>query len=52
MEESLKKVGGRPLYIAAEDCPLDASRVWTRGWPRRYTEESEVCDAVPLEPIM
>ncbi|BDA43470.1 hypothetical protein COCOBI_04-4820 [Coccomyxa sp. Obi] len=38
LKESRKKIGDLPLYVAAEQYPVDAWRVWSSTYKRSYIE--------------
>ena len=49
LEEAKKKIGSTPLEEAILQYPVATWRVWSSTYPRKYTEDSEVCTAPPAE---
>ena len=49
LEEAKKKIGSTPLEEAILQYPVETWRVWSSTYPRKYTEDSEVCTASPAE---
>ena len=47
--EAKKKVGSTPLEEAILQYPVETWRVWSSTYPRKYSEDSEVCTAPPAE---
>ena len=47
--EAKKKIGSTPLEEAILKYPVETWRVWSSLHPREYTEDSEVCNALPAE---
>ena len=47
--EAKKKVGSTPLEEAILQYPVETWRFWSSIHPRSYSENSEVCNALPAE---
>ena len=49
LKEATKKIGSTPLETAILQYPVETWRVWSSTYPRKYTEDSKVCTALPTE---